>query len=415
MPDVSKLPARAWQIVALLFFVGLLNYLDRVMITTMRISLKEAIPMTDAQFGLLTSVFLWVYAVLSPFAGFMADRFSRSGVIIVSLFAWSGITWLTAHATTFNELLFARALMGVSEACYIPASFALIADYHRDRTRSLALGLHNGGIMIGSGLGGLGGWIAEHHGWTLAFKIFGLIGIIYGLLLVWRLRDLPKTPRPLTAAGLPVANVRFGEALKSLFSRGAFILVLVYSGFLGIAGWLIVGWMPTYLNTHFNLGQGVAGLSATGYLQAAALVGSVLTGWLADRISRRGDRERILIPIFGLSIAIPGILLAIHTGVLPFAIAGLVLYGLARVSADVNMMPIICLVSDARYRATGYGVVNCCACMIGGLAIYAGGALRDANIELDYIFNFAAAGLATCVVLLIVLRHLTGKSVAPAL
>src|SRR6186713_2134477 len=116
----SQLPARAWLMVGLLWVVGGLNYLDRVIITTMRGSLTEAIPMTDAQFGLLTSVFLWVYGLLSPFAGFIADKFNRSRVIIVSLIVWSGVTWLTSHASTFNELLLTRALMGVSEACYIP-------------------------------------------------------------------------------------------------------------------------------------------------------------------------------------------------------------------------------------------------------------------------------------------------------
>ena len=133
------LASRAWLVVGILWVVGCLNYLDRVMITTMRQSLTDAIPMTDAQFGLLTSVFLWIYAVLSPIAGFLADRFNRSRVIIISLFAWSVITWLTAHATTFNQLLLTRALMGVSEACYIPAALALIADYHRGPTRSLAV------------------------------------------------------------------------------------------------------------------------------------------------------------------------------------------------------------------------------------------------------------------------------------
>src|SRR6185369_8408264 len=106
---------------------------------------------------------LWVYGLLSPCAGFLADRYNRSRVIVISLLAWSVLTWLTAHATTFHGLLLTRALMGVSEACYIPAALALIADYHRGGTRSLATGIHMSGIMVGSGLGGLGGWIAEHY------------------------------------------------------------------------------------------------------------------------------------------------------------------------------------------------------------------------------------------------------------
>src|SRR6185436_3333637 len=152
---------RAWLAVALLCVVGCLNYLDRIMLVTMRSSVVAAVPMTEAQFGLLTSIFLWVYGVLSPFAGFLADRFSRSRVIIASLFIWSFVTWMTAHAQTYNELLLARALMGISEACYIPAALALIADFHRGPTRSLAIGVHMAGIMIGQGLGGVGGWLAE--------------------------------------------------------------------------------------------------------------------------------------------------------------------------------------------------------------------------------------------------------------
>ena len=92
--------------------------------------------MSDAQFGLLTSVFLWVYGLFSPLAGFLADRFSRSRVIFISLLLWSTVTWLTGYSTTFGQLLASRVLMGITEACYIPASLALIVDYHRGTTRS---------------------------------------------------------------------------------------------------------------------------------------------------------------------------------------------------------------------------------------------------------------------------------------
>jgi MFS family permease len=398
----SKPLPRAWLIVALLWFVACLNYLDRVMITTMRTSLVEAIPMTDAQFGLLTSVFLWVYGLLSPFAGFLADRFSRSAIVLGSLFVWSAITWLTGHARTFDQLLFARALMGISEACYIPAALALITDYHRGHTRSLATGVHMSGIMVGAALGGLGGWLAERHTWSYAFSLFGLIGVIYSLVLVALLRDAPREGD--AQAARSAQKVGFVDALVSLFSRGSFILVLTYWALLGLVGWALVGWMPTYLSEHFQLRQGVAGLSATGYMQTAAMFGVLIGGAWADRWSRTNERGRILVPVIGLCVAAPGVFIAATTPLLPLAIMGLILYGLTRAFTDSNMMPILCLVSDPRYRATGYGVLNLFSCLVGGAGIYVGGALRDAHLNLSLLFQFAAASLLLCAGLLFLVR-----------
>lgn len=388
--------AQAWLVVGLLWFVACLNYLDRVMITTMRGSLVEAIPMTEAQFGLLTAVFLWVYGLLSPFAGFLADRFSRSRAIIVSLLVWSALTWLTGHARTFEQLLVARALMGISEAIYIPAALALIADYHRGNTRSLATGVHMTGVSVGAGLGGLGGWLAETRGWSYAFYLFGIIGIAYAVLLLFLLRDATRD-----SAGAPVSagadqRVNFFRALASLFGHGTFYLMLAYWGLLGMAGWAVVGWLPTYLNEHFHLSQGAAGMSATGYLQVATLVGLLIGGAWADRWNRTNSRARILVPIIGMCLAGPAVFVMANTTLLPIAIAGLMLYGIGRNFTDANMMPVLCLVVDPRYRATGYGVLNLFSCVIGGVSLYAGGALRDAHVNVNNLFAWSAVGILIC-------------------
>ena len=385
--------SRAWLIVGVLWFAAFLNYLDRNMILTMRGSVKEAIPMTEAQFGLLTSVFLWVYAGLSPFAGYLADRFSRSRVIVLSLFIWSAVTWATGYATTFHQLLAARALMGISEACYIPAALALITDYHRGATRSLATGIHITGITVGSGMGGIGGWLAERHGWSYAFILFGFIGVAHSLVLLFTLRDAPREGTE------TAATTNFLEAITSLFRRGSFLLLLGIWGLLGLAGWALAGWLPTYFGERFELSQGTAGFSATGYLAAAMFVGALVGGAWADRWSRTNPRARILVPIIGLCVAAPAVFLAAHTLSFPVAITGIMIYGVARYFTDVNMMPVLCLVADPRYRATGFGVLNLAACLVGGLAIYAGGMLRDAEVDVSYMFQFAAAGLILCAVL----------------
>ena len=273
-----RLLSRAWLVVALLFVVGMLNYLDRVMITTMRGSIVDAIPMTDTQFGLLTAVFLWTYGLLSPVAGFLADRFSRSRVIIGSLFVWSAVTLLTAYSTTFGELLVTRLLMGVSEACYIPAALALIVDYHRGSTRSLATGIHIGGMMLGQSLGFVGGWLAQDTTWNSPFRIFGVVGMVYALVLIFFLKEAPASGRASAGADTPKNSVHFAPALKSLFSRGSFVLALLFWGFLGMVGWLVIGWLPTYYQEHFQLSQAEAGLYATGYVQITALAGRTAGG-----------------------------------------------------------------------------------------------------------------------------------------
>jgi MFS family permease len=402
MTPENKLPPRAWLIVGLLWFVGCLNYLDRVMITTMRGSVMEAIPMTEAEFGLLTSAFLWTYGCLSPFAGFLADRFSRSRVIVISLLSWSVVTWLTSHATTYGQLLTTRILMGVTEACYIPAAVALITDYHRGATRSRAEGIHMSGIMVGSGLGGLGGWIAEQRGWGHSFSIFGLIGIAYTIVVALLMRDAPRerTANDTSAETTTLPSIGIGEAFSSLFRQPSYLLAVLYWGLLGLSGWAVVGWMPTYLNEQFNLTQGRAGLTSTGYLQSALLFGVLFGGIWADRWYRTNPNARINVPMIGMCIAAPGVLLAGHATVLPLAVAGLVIYGLTRAFADSNMMPILCQVTDPRYRATGYGILNFCSTMVGGLTVYLGGALRDAQVNVSLIFYFAAFSLLVCAGLL---------------
>ena len=153
----------AWTVVALLWPVALLNYLDRQMLASMKFSVMQDISSigTEANWGLLPAWFKWVYAGLSPFGGYIADRFSRRKVIVGSLFVWSAVTWLTGHVHTFDQMVATRALMGVSEAFYIPAALALIAEFHNGGTRARAVAIHQTAIHVGVIVGGFSGYVAE--------------------------------------------------------------------------------------------------------------------------------------------------------------------------------------------------------------------------------------------------------------
>lgn len=409
--------SRAWLTVALLWVVALLNYLDRLMITTMRDPLKADISMTEAQFGLLTSVFLWVYGIFSPFGGYLADRFSRRAVIVASLFVWSAVTWMTGQMHSFAGLLTARALMGLSEACYIPAALALIADYHTGRSRSLATGLHMSGIYAGAALGGVGGYIAEHYGWRAGFDWFGLFGVGYSILVLMLLRDAPAAAavsEKTTAGGTPAAPVvpecsstglKAGDALRALFRQPSFWVLMAINALVGVANWGIYGWLPTYLKEHFSLGLGAAGMTATGYIQVASFVGVLAGGIWADRWSATQPRARAYVPAIGYCVVAPCLFLAMSTDLLPLAIGGLVVFGLGRGFFDANHMPVLRVIVDERFSATGYGFLNFVGCMTGGVMIFASGWLKDAKVDLSLVFQVSAVGLFLVGLMLFTLRQ----------
>lgn len=392
----------AWMVVALLFPVALLNYLDRQMLSTMKASMVGDIPSiaNKADWGLILGCFKWTYAVLSPFGGYIADRFSKRRVIGASLFVWSIITWWTGHVSTFHELMAARALMGISEAFYIPAALALISDYHVGSTRSRAVGLHQAGIYTGQILGGFAGYMADspEHGWRWMFSTCGMIGVIYALPLIAALRDKLR-PVP-TAADIEATK---SGVLRGLLTNRNFLLMVLYFTLPAIAGWVVRDWMPEILREKFSLGQGKAGVSAILYVQIASLIGALVGGTLADRWMRHTERGRIYASAIGMVLFLPALFSVGNAGTLGFAIAGLIVFGLGWGFFDCNNMPILCQIVRPEWRATGYGIMNLVSISCGGFGDWAFGALRDRHVSLNLIFGvFAGVALLSIFIVMLI-------------
>jgi MFS family permease len=399
---------RAWLTVALLFPVALLNYLDRQIFSTMEKSITAGVPgvINHEHFGDLMAVFLLVYGLFSPVGGYVADRFNRRWVIIGSLAVWSFITWLTGRAQTFDQMWWARALMGVSEACYIPAGLALIADFHNGGTRSRAVGVHQAGIYAGIILGGMGGYIAESsYGWRAAFTWFGLAGVLYAGVLVFFLQNAPR-PAADSAEARAGAGVSFG----SLFGCGAFILLVLYFTLPAMPGWVVKSWMPSLLAKTFDLGEGSAGFSATLPVTLASLVGVLAGGALADRWMRRTPRGRIYVSAIGTALCIPALFGIGYAPTLGVAIAFLILFGVGWGFFDTNNMPILCQIVPARLRATGYGLMNMVSITVGGLAVKKVGAMRDTGAAPSVFFSICAVAAAVAVVLVLLIRPRDAKA-----
>ncbi len=389
----------AWVVVAVLMPVGLLNYLDRQMLASMKESVMLDIPSiaTEENWGYMLGQFKWVYAVFSLFGGYLADRFSRRYVICTSLFVWSIVTWLTGHVTTYNELLWVRSLMGVSEAFYIPAALALIADYHTGHTRSRAVGLHQMAIYCGVILGGFGGYVAEdpNLGWRFAFTACGAFGMLYAVPLVAILRDAASTKENADSSKTPALH-----AAGELLTNFSFILLVLYFTLPALAGWVVRDWMPAILKQEFGLGQGRAGVAATFYWQAAAIVGALTGGVLADRWVERSHRGRIYVSAIGMAMIVPAIFGIGTAGTIYIAVAFLMLFGLGWGFFDCNNMPILSQIVRPHLRATGYGIMNFVSISCGGLADWGFGVLRDRQVPLGVIFG-TFSGVALFSILLV--------------
>lgn len=348
-----------WVVVAMLWVVALLNYMDRQMLSTMQKAMQLDIKELESaeRFGFLMTVFLLIYGFMSPVAGAIADRINRKWLIVVSLFVWSGVTYLMGNAQTYNEIFWLRAVMGVSEALYIPAGLSLIADYHEGRSRSLAVGLHMTGLYMGSALGGFGATIAEAFSWRETFHVFGLVGVAYAMLLIFFLYDKQKS-KPVATEMLKESPTSSTEVIKPFYKNLAFWILLLYFTAPSLPGWATKNWLPTLFSDTLNLPMSQAGPMATITIAVSSLIGVLLGGTISDKWVKKNLRGRVYISAIGLFLTIPSLLL-MGLGHSVFMVVGAgLLFGIGYGIFDANNMPILCQFVSSKQRATAYGVMN---------------------------------------------------------
>ena len=361
-----------WVVVGLLWVVALLNYMDRQMLSTMQEAMKlDIVELQKAEmFGVLMAVFLWIYGFMSPVAGMIADKVSRKWLIVGSLFVWSAVTYLMGYAADFDQLLILRASMGISEALYIPSALSLIADWHEGKSRSLAIGIHMTGLYTGQAIGGFGATLAAALSWQQAFHWFGIVGIIYAVVLMLFLYEKPNhikekpAPEAATKKGNPFAG------LGIVLTNWAFWVILFYFAAPSLPGWATKNWLPTLFAESLNIPMSEAGPISTITIALSSFVGVIVGGILSDKWVQKNIRGRVYTGAIGLGMTIPALaLLGFGESFMAVVGAGL-LFGIGYGIFDANNMPILCQFISAKYRATAYGVMN----MVG---VFAGAAVTQ--------------------------------------
>lgn len=351
-----------WIVVGLLWGVALLNYMDRQMLSTMKDAMQvDIVELQSAtNFGYLMAIFLWIYALMSPVSGVIADRMSRKWLIVGSLFVWSSVTYLMGVAETFNQIVFLRALMGVSEALYIPAGLSLIADYHTGKSRSLAVGIHMTGLYTGQAIGGFGATVADAFSWHTTFHWFGIIGIAYAVILMLFLHE-KKTeilPTEKLQANPQKEKESVFTSLKSLLTNVAFWVILLYFAAPSLPGWATKNWLPTLFAENLDLPMSQAGPISTITIAVSSFIGVLIGGPLSDKWVQKNLRGRVYTGAIGLGLTIPSLLLLGFGHNLVAVVGAGLLFGIGYGIFDTNNMPILCQFVSHKQRATAYGVMN---------------------------------------------------------
>jgi MFS family permease len=394
-----------WVVVGLLWFICFFNYADRTAIYSVFPLLEKQYHLTKSELGLIGAAFTWVYAVGSPLGGYVGDRFPRKRVILVGLYIWSLITVLTAQCTRFWQFMLVRGSEGLGETFYIPASMALISDYHAPDTRSRAIGFHQTSIYAGT-IGGsaLAGWMALRFGWQKPFIVLGMAGIVLGLILKVFIREPERNQaerlqrsQSLRADGVdpegdapaPVAGSMRAFLIEFLRTPTAVLLVAAFFG-ANMVGLVFLTWMPTFLKEKYHLNLGWASLGATVFIQLASMVGASLGGVVADRWCRTRIEGRILVQAFGVLLGAPFIFLCGYTRIPWVLVVAMTLFGLCKGIYDSNLTPAFYDVIRPERRSTATGMMNLIGWIGAGLGSFGIGAAVDHHITMSVAISSTA-------------------------
>lgn len=348
-----------WTLLAMLWGIVFFNYADRQALAAVIPLLRDAWHLTPVQEGMLGSAFAWTYGLSSPFAGRLVDRIRRRVALLGGFQIWSAVCVATAFVPGVRSLLALRAAEGLGETAYFPASVSLISDHHDERTRSRALGLHQTGVYVGT-IGGttVAALLAQRFGWRSPFLVFGIAGILLGVVLQFFIREPERT----TAAARPP---HFRAAIKAIFATPSAIALLLAFVCANAVAAVLLFWMPTYVHDHFKQNLAFAGFTASFFAQGGSFAGAIFGGWSADAATRRHRSGRMIVQGAALLLGLPFVILTGATTSLVLVIVAFVGWGFFKGIYDANIFASMFDVTPPEIRGTVVGVMNMAGWLFG--------------------------------------------------
>lgn len=364
-----------WKLVAILWIAFFFNQADRQIFNVVLSEIRDDLGFSDAQMGLIATVFLIVYGLMVPVAGIVGDRFSKKRVIVVCLLVWTTATLFTGFSTTIIHFVLLRCIaMGGGEAFYSPSANSLISESH-NKTLSTALSLHQTALYFGVILSSyITGYIAELYGWKVPFFVFGSAGLVLVIIIQYQIKDTKGARKEEDHHAIVATqqNVEHESNIRHMLSvffkkPTAILLALAFAG-MQFVGMGFMTWMPTYLHERYGLSLSQAGFDSTFYYKMAALGTILLGGRLTDILSKRIFGARGMVQAVGLLIGAPAVYLMGITSDLTMMYLAMVGYGICQGLYDSNIFASLYEVIDVQYRATATGIMLSFAFVVGAAA-----------------------------------------------
>ena len=397
LTDTSK-PFYKWEVVILLWIAFFLNQGDRQAFNIVLPQVQTLFGASDSTMGFIAALFNVFYAVVVPFAGFYADRLSRSKMIILSTLIFSSATLFTGFAGGIVSFIIFRCVgMGVGQGIFGPTYMGLIAQYHDSTTRGRAMSFHQTSSYIGVVVCSvLAGYIADHLGWQYACYIFGGLGVLFTGWMAIRLKD-KKTAAPVQKIDQP----SFKEGLSAFFRVPTAICMLIAFTcvIFTITGYLT--WMPKYIKETFDLSTASAGFHSMFWTNITAFAGVMIGGTIADRIviKRKSGANRLWLQVTGILLAAPCVaLMGISQNMIVVCIA-LAGFGLFRGLFECATYPVLYDVISSKYYSLSSAIMILFGFSIGALAPWILGIIGDTMglskgfIILAAVWSFASLTL----------------------